>query len=111
MRIWDIPCSKLCRSHLLGEHRELHAIWTYLTTDKGHSYRRHPETLRWKGKLWALRVRHEQQVKEMEDRGYKHNSPINDLYPITDGVKPWQTLDEQIAILKAKGCQCDLSTL
>jgi len=28
MRIWDIPPKRLCRSHLLGEHRELHAIWS-----------------------------------------------------------------------------------
>jgi hypothetical protein len=25
MRIWDIEPRKLCRNHLLGEHRELHA--------------------------------------------------------------------------------------
>lgn len=48
MRIWDIPCSKLCDRHLLGEHRELHCIWTCLTTPKGSNYKKHPETLRWK---------------------------------------------------------------
>ena len=34
MRIWDIAAHKLCRNHLLGEHRELHAIWSILTTGK-----------------------------------------------------------------------------
>ena len=27
MRVWDISTEKLCKNHLLGEHRELHAIW------------------------------------------------------------------------------------
>jgi len=31
MRIWDIAPGKLCRNHFLGEHRELHAIWSILT--------------------------------------------------------------------------------
>jgi len=50
MRIWDIAPEKLCRNHLLGEHRELHAVWAILTKDK-KGYSRHPEVLRWKGKL------------------------------------------------------------
>jgi hypothetical protein len=47
MRIWDIPPRALCRQHLLGEHRELHAVWAVLTQGKS-GYSRHPETLRWK---------------------------------------------------------------
>ncbi len=43
MRIWDIPASKLCTKHLLGEHRELHTIWNILTQNKS-GYSRHPET-------------------------------------------------------------------
>ena len=31
MRVWDVSPKELCRAHLLGEHRELHAIWTILT--------------------------------------------------------------------------------
>ena len=76
MRIWDIHPSKLCRNHLLGEHRELHAIWSILTTGK-KGYSNHPETLRWKGKLKALYIRHEKLVTEMINRGYNHNSPLN----------------------------------
>lgn len=34
MRIWDIHPSLLCRKHLLGEHRELHAIWSILIYKK-----------------------------------------------------------------------------
>ncbi|NOT23776.1 MAG: pyrimidine dimer DNA glycosylase, partial [Nitrospiraceae bacterium] len=57
MRIWDISPKKLCRNHLLEEPRELHAIWSVLVNGK-KGYSRHPETLRWKGKLKALFGRH-----------------------------------------------------
>ncbi len=53
MRIWDLEPERLCRQHLLGEHRELHALWVILTQDK-QGFSRHPETLRWRGKLQAL---------------------------------------------------------
>ncbi|MCM3906301.1 MAG: pyrimidine dimer DNA glycosylase/endonuclease V, partial [Pyrinomonadaceae bacterium] len=58
VRIWDIYPKKLCRNHLLGEHRELHAIWSVIVNGtKGYAH--HPETLRWKGKLKELYGRHE----------------------------------------------------
>ena len=64
MRIWDVDPALLCRSHLLGEHRELHAIWTILSEDR-RGYRSHPETIRWEGKLAALSRRHDELVAEM----------------------------------------------
>ena len=67
MRIWDLEPACLCRSHLLGEHRELHAVWSILTQDK-RGYRAHPETRRWEGKLAALYRRHEALVAEMTQR-------------------------------------------
>lgn len=107
MRIWDIPCRRLCRNHLLGEHRELHAIWSILTKNK-KGYSRHPETLRWKGKLKALYARHEELVKEMGRRGYKHLTVLpkrlakgaaqQDVF-----VDPYR---KQLKILKRKGCDC-----
>lgn len=75
MRIWDIPCHKLCRKHLLGEHRELHAIWSILTNRK-KGYANHPEVRRWRGHLWALYLRHAEQVFEMLRRGYQHRSNL-----------------------------------
>ena len=60
MRVWDIHPKHLCRKHLLAEHRELHGLWNILTKHKGRGgYSRHPETLRWVGKLKALCLRHE----------------------------------------------------
>ncbi|WP_216364553.1 pyrimidine dimer DNA glycosylase/endonuclease V [Moorella sp. E308F] len=59
----------------MGKHRELHALWTILTQGK-KGYSRHPETLRWRGKLKALYLRHEKLAKEMKSRSYSHCSPL-----------------------------------
>ena len=67
MRIWDFPANKLCTKHLLGEHCELHALWNILTQNKS-GYSRHPETLRWKGKLAALYLRHEETCRRNEEK-------------------------------------------
>ena len=76
MRIWDLDPALLCDRHLLGEHRELHGIWSILTTGK-RGYSRHPETLRWNGRLAALYARHEAEVAEMDRRGFRHASPLD----------------------------------
>ena len=34
MRIWDVPAGYLNRQSLLGEHRELHGIYSILTNGK-----------------------------------------------------------------------------
>jgi hypothetical protein len=76
VRIWDLDPASLCDRHLLGEHRELHAIWSILTTGK-RGYRDHPETARWRGRLAALYARHDAQVAEMHRRGFRHASPLD----------------------------------
>jgi len=107
MRIWDIPVKKLCRNHLLGEHLELHAIWSILTKNK-KGYCRHPETLRWKGKLKALYLRHQAQVKEISARGWQHRSDLD--IKLAKGKKFQHAFidspSNQIKILKSKKCQC-----
>lgn len=107
MRIWDIDLKKLCRNHLLAEHRELHAIWSVLTKNK-KGYSRHPETLRWKGRLRALYNRHENEVKEFERRGYNHKTPLDKRSASGKGVqdKFVDTIPEQKKILRKKGCNC-----
>ena len=107
MRIWDISPKKLCRNHLLGEHRELHAMWTVITEEK-KGYSKHPETLRWVGKLNAMYSRHEDLVEEMINRGYKHKSPLDKRMAVG---KTRQDVfidfpSRQIQILKQKGCNC-----
>jgi hypothetical protein len=109
MRIWDITPKKLCRNHLLGEHRELHAIWSILTNNK-KGYSRHPEVLRWSGKLKALYLRHERLVAEMTKRGYIHKSPLDTKF--AEGADKQRsfvdTYKEQKKNLKAKKCGCSV---
>ena len=109
MRIWDLPPSLLCINHLLGEHRELHAMWTVIT-EKKKGYSKHPETIRWQGKLKAMYLRHEELVTEMTFRGYNHHSPL-DKRKATGKSKQDVFIDvplEQIQILQQKGCNCNV---
>jgi hypothetical protein len=107
MRIWDLAPSRLCRAHLLGEHRELHAIWTVITQGRA-GYARHPETMRWRGRLRALFARHERLVEEMARRGYAHRSPL-DRRRARGSARQDAFVDpprRQVRLLRAKGCPC-----
>jgi len=87
----------------------LHAIWSVLVDGK-KGYARHPETLRWKGKLKALYGRHEALVAEMSDRGYRHLSPLAKRLA-TGSAKQTIYVDrpgKQIAILRNKRCHCNV---
>ena len=107
MRIWDVSPRILCRQHLLGEHRELHGLWNILTQGKS-GYSRHPETIRWEGKLAALFRRHEELVAEMGRRGYRHGSPLDASWATGQDhqdsfVDP---IPRQLELLRGKGCDC-----
>lgn len=107
MRIWDVPPEELCRAHLLGEHRELHAIWTILTQDRS-GYRNHPETKRWVGKQAALFLRHEELAVEMTRRGYVHRSDVEVKLAIGNGAQTEfvDPVERQRQLLAAKPCDC-----
>lgn len=107
MRVWDIAPSRLCRQHLLGEHREIHAVWNVITLGRD-GYSRHPETLRWKGRLRALYGRHEAVVREMCRRGYAHRSPLERSKARGRATQERliDSLRRQIEILRLKGCDC-----
>lgn len=107
MRIWDVDPALLCRSHLLGEHRELHGLWNILVHDK-RGYSQHPETRRWLGKQRALYNRHEALVAEMLRRGYRHASPLDPALAIgSDRQDSYvDTPDAQLEILRNKPCAC-----
>lgn len=111
MRVWDISPEKLCKNHLLGEHRELHALWTILKENK-KGYVNHPETKRWVGKLAALYLRHEEEVIEMKKRGYRHQSILDKKLAI--GFKTQDifvnSINEQLKILREKKCLCYANT-
>jgi hypothetical protein len=109
VRIWDLGPETLCRNHLLGEHRELHAIWSILTEGR-KGYARHPETLRWKGKLRALYGRHEALVREMRGRGYKHKTSLSSGLATGKAEQDEfvDSLTDQVRILKNKQCGCKI---
>lgn len=110
MRVWDVDPALLCRQHLLGEHRELHGLWNILVHGKT-GYSRHPETLRWVGRLAALFARHEALVAEMKQRGYSHSSHLDSKH--ATGLATQDILidspEQQLAILRAKPCECLLN--
>ena len=107
MRVWDVDPADLCRAHLLGEHLELHAIWTILTQDR-RGYRSHPETRRWEGRLAALYRRHEALVAEMTRRGYAHRSPLDAKLATGSATQDEfvDSIEAQRRILAAKPCPC-----
>jgi hypothetical protein len=92
---------------LLGEHRELHALWRILTEDR-RGYAHHPETRRWRGKLAALYERHEALIEEMARRGYQHGSPLDRQSATGSAVQNdyVDSLEAQLVILHSKGCAC-----
>lgn len=102
MRIWDIHPGYLNRLSLLGEHRELHGIVSIIVNKK-KGYAAHPETLRWAGYGWALKMRHKQLAAEMELRGFTDRSPVltrtrKDEWPeiyIDEPFKQFQILEEK----------------
>lgn len=107
MRIWDISPKDLCRKHLIAEHGELHSMWSIITNGK-KGFSKHPETMRWRGKLKALYSRHEKLAAEMKRRGYNHNSYIDKKAASGKNIqdiyidKP----SKQKQILKNKPCEC-----
>ncbi|MDQ3873457.1 MAG: pyrimidine dimer DNA glycosylase/endonuclease V [Thermoproteota archaeon] len=107
MRVWDIEANVLCNNHLLGEHREIHAIWTILTENK-KGYSHHPETLRWRGKLLALYNRHEAVASQMRERGFNHKSALKKELATGSNMQMVfvDQLDKQQMILRSKGCKC-----
>jgi hypothetical protein len=75
MRIWDIDPGFLNTASLLGEHRELHGIYSIIVNKK-RGYARHPETMRWASCIGGLSIRHNILVAEMQLRGFNHHSPL-----------------------------------
>ncbi|MFA7253303.1 MAG: pyrimidine dimer DNA glycosylase/endonuclease V [Patescibacteria group bacterium] len=107
MRVWDLDVKNLCDNHLLGEHRELHAIWNILTLGK-RGYVNHPETKRWIGKLRALYCRHEDEVREIERRGWHHHSDLDEKLASGNAIQDVfiDSIEKQKELLKNKPCIC-----
>lgn len=72
MRMWMVNPKIFCHQHLLGEHRELHAIVGSLRIENGIQGYIDNNLI----EVQSIIQRHETIVKEMFVRGYKHQSPI-----------------------------------
>lgn len=81
MRMWMVDPKKLCDRHLLGEHVETHMFVGHIKKRK--SLRGYLE----KGlvEIHNIYWRHKDLAKEMERRGFKHNSPLDFSYPYEEG--------------------------
>ena len=105
MRIWHeklIP--KLCQKHLCAMWREGLGCYKIITENK-NGYRNHPATqefINCPNKLWLNLFKTRE---EMLSRGY-HPKSMPCISPISGTRKPWQTLEEQVAVLKTKNCKC-----
>ncbi len=84
-------------------------MWNILTQGK-QGYGRHPETLRWVGRLAALYLRHEALVEEMRSRGYRHRSPLDRSLATGSEVQDQriESLTRQYELLRGKACPCPL---
>ena len=101
MRVWDVNPGYLNRQSLLGEHTEIHALVSIIVNEK-RGFAHHPETLRWRRHMGALKLRHDLVIEEMALRGYRHHSPVGGsglgLWPETFVDTP----GAQFAILSRK---------
>lgn len=100
MRMWMIDPKLMCRRHLLGEHRELHALIGILrkgTSIQGYLDKNLIE-------VYNIPNRHEEIVKEMRIRGYRHKSPLKINFPLPHLGKVYP--DESIQELKIRCPEC-----
>lgn len=111
MRMWNVDPKLLCRQHLIAEHCETHMF--YGTIKKGISIKGYLD----KGliEVHNLESRHDELSKEMESRGYKHNSPWPEkkvgIFHVLRGCvfeEEWGKVnsEENIKILKEKCPEC-----
>jgi hypothetical protein len=76
MRMWMVDPRVMCRSHLLGEHAEIHMFIGAI------SRRQSVDGYLKKGLLevHSLFARHEELVEEMKRRGYRHCSDLDEKW-------------------------------
>lgn len=109
MRIWHeqlIP--KLCRQHLLAQWRESLGCYKAVMGET-QGYINHPQTKAYWNAPNKLLHSLELTRAEMLKRGYKPKEITQ--YPQVDNqddYREWQTLEEQVKILKNKGCECKI---
>lgn len=98
-RLWlGVEPSVLCDDHLLGEHSEMHQeVGTWLRHPHGEAVvRGHVE----KAQVMPRRIRerHDALAEEMAERGFNHDSPLEDFDP---GAMPQPTHEAMNGIHEA----------
>ena len=85
VRIWcGLSASELDDIHLLAEHADTHLILSVILNNK-LGYSKHPEIIKFRGKLGYIYRRHEELAAEMQKRGFNHKSPVKkEFIPIND---------------------------
>jgi hypothetical protein len=73
--MWNVPPKILCRQHLLGEHNEMHSFLGSIK--KGRSVKGYID--KHQLELHNIKKRHDELANEMKYRGYRHNSPMEEL--------------------------------
>lgn len=109
MRIWHeklIP--RLCQKHLCAVWREGLGCYKIITENK-KGYINHPATKEFIECPNFLWLRLQKIRQEMLARGYNPKELPSSMPQVTDIFpREWQTLDEQIQVLKSKGCKCNI---
>ena len=109
MRLWHaelIP--KLCQKHLCAMWREGLGAYKIITENR-KGYRNHPATIEFKHAPNTLYLILELVREEMIKRNYHPKEmPPRHVSKATEHIQVWQTLEEQIKILKLKGCKCNI---
>jgi len=107
MRVWHkelIP--KLCKNHLLAMWREGLGLYKILKKGEG-GYYNHPQTKMYHGARHAQWEILKKTREEMLSRDW--NPKELPPEPQEDGEpNEWQSLQEQIKILKDKNCNCKI---
>lgn len=99
-RMWCVNPKKMCRQHLLGEHKELHQLVGSLR--KGKSIKGHIK----KGQveIHSIKQRHTQLVEEMKSRGYKHLSSLKKFKQYRAGKVDIKENEKELA-RRCKNCK------
>jgi len=112
MRIWhEKLITRLCSKHLVAVWREGLGAFKILTENK-KGYRNHPAVIEFEDSTGTLYERLILIREEAKNRGYNFKSlPLPTMEFTYGKVKEWQTLEEQVEVLKSKNCKCDLKGL
>jgi len=101
VRMWLVDPERMCDRHLLGEHFEMHVFCGALVSGRSM-----------KGYISAglvevskLKSRHDELVREMENRGMKHRSPFGDELQLECAGKVDSIRSEMLLLARCESCR------